>query len=136
MIPPCSEKNMDETFPPETSINIYQTAQLRNPEASNLYLYSKFWKETKFYIFTRNRYSYSLINLSFYFMTLYRENIAFTIGWLMNLENMVKELAEESEVHWENRPSATLCTTKHTWPDLGSNPGSRGGTNSLSYGTA
>jgi hypothetical protein len=36
-------------------------------------------------------------------------------------------------------PSATLCTTNPTWPDLGSNPGRRGGkpaTNHLSYGTA
>jgi hypothetical protein len=36
-------------------------------------------------------------------------------------------------------PSATLPTTNPTWPDLGSNPGSRGGkpaTNRLSYGTA
>jgi hypothetical protein len=36
-------------------------------------------------------------------------------------------------------PSATLSTTNPTWPDLGSNPGRRGGkqaTNSLSYGTA
>jgi hypothetical protein len=36
-------------------------------------------------------------------------------------------------------PRATLPTTNPTWPDLGSNPGRRGGkraTNSLSYGTA
>jgi hypothetical protein len=36
-------------------------------------------------------------------------------------------------------PSATLSTTNPTWPDLGSNPGRRGGkpaTNRLSYGTA
>jgi hypothetical protein len=36
-------------------------------------------------------------------------------------------------------PSATLSTTIPTWPDLGSNPGRRGGkpaTNRLSYGTA
>jgi hypothetical protein len=36
-------------------------------------------------------------------------------------------------------PSATLSTTDPTWPDLGSNPGRRGGkpaTNRLSYGTA
>jgi hypothetical protein len=36
-------------------------------------------------------------------------------------------------------PSATLFTTNPTWPDLGSNPGRRGGkpaTNHLSYGTA
>jgi hypothetical protein len=36
-------------------------------------------------------------------------------------------------------PSATLSTTNPTWPDLGSNPGHRGGkpaTNRLSYGTA
>jgi hypothetical protein len=36
-------------------------------------------------------------------------------------------------------PSATLSTTSPTWPDLGSNPGRRGGnpaTNRLSYGTA
>jgi hypothetical protein len=40
-----------------------------------------------------------------------------------------------SEKTW---PSATLSTTNPTWPDLGSNPGSRGGkpaTNRLSYGT-
>jgi hypothetical protein len=36
-------------------------------------------------------------------------------------------------------PSATSSTTNPTWPDLGSNPGRRGGkpaTNRLSYGTA
>jgi hypothetical protein len=36
-------------------------------------------------------------------------------------------------------PSATLSTTNPIWPDLGSNPGRRGGkpaTNRLSYGTA
>jgi hypothetical protein len=36
-------------------------------------------------------------------------------------------------------PSATLSTTNLTWPDLGSNPGRRGGkpaTNRLRYGTA
>jgi hypothetical protein len=36
-------------------------------------------------------------------------------------------------------PSATLSTTNPTWPDLGSNPGRRGGklaTNRLSYGAA
>jgi hypothetical protein len=36
-------------------------------------------------------------------------------------------------------PSATFSTTKLTWPDLGSNPGRRGGTsatNRLSYDTA
>jgi hypothetical protein len=36
-------------------------------------------------------------------------------------------------------PNATSSTTNPTWPDLGSNPGRRGGepaTNSLSYGTA
>jgi hypothetical protein len=36
-------------------------------------------------------------------------------------------------------PSATLSNTNPTWPDLGSNPGRRGGkpaTNRLSYGTA
>jgi hypothetical protein len=36
-------------------------------------------------------------------------------------------------------PSATLSTTNPTWPDLGLNPGRRGGkpaTNRLSYGTA
>jgi hypothetical protein len=36
-------------------------------------------------------------------------------------------------------PSATLSTTNTTWPDLGSNPGRRGGkpaTIRLSYGTA
>jgi hypothetical protein len=49
------------------------------------------------------------------------------------------ELAGETEVLGGNRPSATLSTTNPTWPDLGSNPGSRGGkpvTNRLSYGTA
>jgi hypothetical protein len=38
----------------------------------------------------------------------------------------------------ETCPSATLSTTNPTWPDLGSNPGRRGGkpaTNRLSYGT-
>jgi hypothetical protein len=49
------------------------------------------------------------------------------------------ELAEEAGVLIENLPSATLSTTNPTWPDLGSNPGRRGGkpaTNSLSYGMA
>jgi hypothetical protein len=39
----------------------------------------------------------------------------------------------------KTRPSATLSTTNPTWPDVGSNPGRRGGkpaTNRLSYGTA
>jgi hypothetical protein len=39
----------------------------------------------------------------------------------------------------QTRPSATLSTTNPTWPDLGSNPGRRGGkpeTNRLSYGAA
>jgi hypothetical protein len=42
--------------------------------------------------------------------------------------------------YWEKTcPSATLSTTNPTWPDLGSNPGRRGGkpaTNRLSYDTA
>jgi hypothetical protein len=42
--------------------------------------------------------------------------------------------------YWEKtRPSATLSTTKHTWPDPGSNPGRRGrkpAANRLSYGAA
>jgi hypothetical protein len=48
------------------------------------------------------------------------------------------ELAGETEVIGENLPSATLSATYPTWPDLGSNPGRRGGkpaTNRLSYGT-
>jgi hypothetical protein len=50
-------------------------------------------------------------------------------------------------VNWQGKPkylektcpSATLSTTNPTWPDLGSNPGRRGGkpaSNRLSYGTA
>jgi hypothetical protein len=58
----------------------------------------------------------------------------------MNVEQSVEwELAGETEVLGENLPQSTLSTTNPTWPDLGSNPGRRGGkpaTNRLSYGTA
>jgi hypothetical protein len=57
---------------------------------------------------------------------------------MMNVEQSVEwELAGETEV--PGAPSATLSTTNSTWPDLGSNPGRRGGkpaTNCLSYSTA
>jgi hypothetical protein len=46
---------------------------------------------------------------------------------------------EKSKYSEKTCPSATLSTTNPTWPDLGSNPGHRGGkpaTNRLSYGTA
>jgi hypothetical protein len=49
------------------------------------------------------------------------------------------ELAGNTEVLGENLPSATLFITNPTLPDLGSNPGRRGGkpaTKRLSYGTA
>jgi hypothetical protein len=49
------------------------------------------------------------------------------------------ELADETEVLGENLPNATLSTTNPTRPNLGSNPGLRGGklaANRLSYGTA
>jgi hypothetical protein len=50
------------------------------------------------------------------------------------------ELAGEIEVLGEKTcPSATLSTTNPTSPDLGSNPGRRGGkpaTNRMSYGAA
>jgi hypothetical protein len=39
----------------------------------------------------------------------------------------------------ENLPQCHFSTTNPTWPDVGSNPGRRGGkwaTNRLSYGTA
>jgi hypothetical protein len=58
----------------------------------------------------------------------------------MSMEHLVEwELAGETEVLAETCPSATLSTRKSTWPDLGSNPGRRGGkpvTNRLSYDTA
>jgi hypothetical protein len=41
------------------------------------------------------------------------------------------ELAGETEVLGENRPSATLSTTNHTWPDPGSNPRRRCGKRQL-----
>jgi hypothetical protein len=47
-------------------------------------------------------------------------------------------MAEETEVLGENMPHATLSTTDPTLPNLGSNPGRRGGrspTIRLSYGT-
>jgi hypothetical protein len=50
------------------------------------------------------------------------------------------ELARETAVLGEKTcPSATWSTTNPTWPDMGSNPGRRGGKpvpNRLSYGTA
>jgi hypothetical protein len=49
------------------------------------------------------------------------------------------ELAKKMNYLEKTCPSATLSTTNPTWPDLGSNPGRRGGkpaTNRLSYGTA
>jgi hypothetical protein len=55
-----------------------------------------------------------------------------SIRWNVNWQGKPK--------HSENTcPSATLSTTNPTWPDLGSNPGRRGGkpsTNRLSYGMA
>jgi hypothetical protein len=59
---------------------------------------------------------------------------------MMNVEQSVEwELAGESEVLGENLPQSTLSTSNPTWPDLGSNPGRRGGkpaTNRQSYCTA
>jgi hypothetical protein len=58
----------------------------------------------------------------------------------MSVEQSVEwELAEETEVVGENFLSVSLSTTNPTWPDLGSNPGRRGGkaaSNRLHYGTA
>jgi hypothetical protein len=55
---------------------------------------------------------------------------------MMNVEQSVEcELAGENEVLGENLPQITLSPA---WPDLGSNPGRRGGkpsTNGMSYGT-
>jgi hypothetical protein len=48
-------------------------------------------------------------------------------------------LEGETEVLEKTCPSATLSTTKPTWPDPGWNPGRRGwkpATNRLSYGAA
>jgi hypothetical protein len=59
---------------------------------------------------------------------------------MMIMEQLVEwGLAGETEVLGENLPQSTLSTANPTWPDLGSNPGRRGGkpaTNRLSYGTA
>jgi hypothetical protein len=59
---------------------------------------------------------------------------------IVRMENSVEwRLTGETEVLGENLPRATLSTTNPTWPDLGSNPGRRGGkpaTNRLSYGAA
>jgi hypothetical protein len=59
---------------------------------------------------------------------------------MMNVEQSVEwELAGGIEVLERTCPIATLSTTDPTWPDLGSNPGHRGGkpvTNRLSYDTA
>jgi hypothetical protein len=59
---------------------------------------------------------------------------------VMIMEQLVEwGLAGETEVLGENLPNAIFSTTNPTWPDLGSNPGRRGGTpatNRLSYGTA
>jgi hypothetical protein len=49
------------------------------------------------------------------------------------------ELVGETEIFGENILSATSFATNPTWPDLGPNPGDRGGkpaTNHLRYGTA
>jgi hypothetical protein len=59
----------------------------------------------------------------------------------MSKKHLVEwELARETEVQEENLSQcATLSTINPTWPDLGWNPGRRGGkpvTNRLSYGTA
>jgi hypothetical protein len=57
----------------------------------------------------------------------------------MSVEQLLEWVARETEVHGENCISAALSTSKHTWPDLGSNPGHRKGkpvTNHLSYDTA
>jgi hypothetical protein len=59
---------------------------------------------------------------------------------MMSVEQSVEwKLVGETAVPGENLPSATSSTTNPTWPNLGSNPGRRGGkpaTNLLSYGTA
>jgi hypothetical protein len=55
-----------------------------------------------------------------------------SIWWNENWQGKPKYLEK-------TRPSATLSTTNPTWPDLGSNPGSRSGkpvTNRMSYGMA
>jgi hypothetical protein len=46
----------------------------------------------------------------------------------MIMEQSVEcELAGKTEVLGENLPRDTLSITNTTWPDLGSNPGPRGG---------
>jgi hypothetical protein len=51
-----------------------------------------------------------------------------------------RRLAGETEVLGENLPQRYFCPSQNpTWPDLGLNPGRRGGkpaTNRLSYGAA
>jgi hypothetical protein len=58
----------------------------------------------------------------------------------MMMEKLVEwRFAGETEVLGENLPQRHLSTTNPTWPDLGANPGRRGGkpaTNRLSYGAA
>jgi hypothetical protein len=58
----------------------------------------------------------------------------------VTVEQLVEwRLAVDTEVLGKLCPSATLSTTKPTWPDPGSNPGHGGGksaTNSLIYGAA
>jgi hypothetical protein len=58
----------------------------------------------------------------------------------MNMEQWWNDIfAGETEVLWENLPSATLSTTNPAWIDPGANPGLRAerpATNRLSHGTA
>jgi hypothetical protein len=61
-------------------------------------------------------------------------------GWLWGWRILWNEDWQGKPKYAEKTcPSATLSTTNPTWPDLGSNPGRRGGkpaTNRLSYGAA
>jgi hypothetical protein len=60
-------------------------------------------------------------------------------GWLWGWRIGWNEWKGKPKYSEKTYPSATLSTTNPTWPDLGSNPGRRGGksaTNRLSFGAA
>jgi hypothetical protein len=58
---------------------------------------------------------------------------------IVRMENLLEWMAGETEVLGENLPRRHFVHHKSHWPDLGLNPGRRGGkpaTNRFSYGAA